>query len=120
MPKRVARPPVHVVIDGLSELADAIRYAARVDARARRFEARVRAGIIHAKQKVEPGQETEFDKWRAGALARDLEPSEVEHLRWAYQVLSGKLIASAQDRIEAGVVYSNAQAPYGLPEIPRS
>lgn len=93
------------VIDGLNAMADAWRY-----------DARVRAGIVRAaekKQIVETPEWTEFEE-RHGHL----EPSELQHMLWAYRVLRGEERVTEEVRADAIKAYSAWQrAGIDLPDV---
>lgn len=110
---------VRVEVPGLTELAEAIRYAARKDAESRRYAARVAAGIVHAKPRPERPDADEWTAWRNGpAVELGLSEPEIDHLRHAYLVLSGRERASREETVTLGMLYANAAARYGLPDLP--
>ncbi len=97
---------------------EAIRYAARQDKYARKFEARCRAGIIHAKMQPDHADPDEWTSWVAGpARTLDLPAEEIEHLRHAFLVMSGRERADDDTRLRLSILYMNAQGRYGLPVV---
>lgn len=110
-PRRVV-----VKVAGLSELAASIRYAARKDAEARRYEARLRRpDIVRPKP---PKVETDTPEWAAWEQAHPELPDEERlHARWAYDIVRGAHKVTDEDRLEAIIVYQKMQSAYDLPAL---
>lgn len=103
-------------VPGLSELAKAIRYAARQDRAAREYEARVRGNFIRPKpSKTEMPDPPEWTAWEEKHVSMD--ENERLHLKWAYDVLRGVEKTTDAKRLEAINLYNAAQDAYDLPRL---
>lgn len=104
-------------VPALSELAAAMRYAARRDESARRYEARLRRpDLVRAKPpKSEEVGDPVWDSWRAEHP--EVVDEEAEHWKAHYEVLSGREKASDAQRREMASAYAKAQAVLGLPDL---
>lgn len=101
-------------IEGLS---DAIRYAARRNADATKYAARaMRPDLLRAKApKSENPDPPEWAEWER--QHPDFDPNELAHLRWAFDVLTGREKVDEVKRFEAMQVYMAGVDAYGLPVI---
>lgn len=93
------------------DLAAAIRELAD----AKRYDARVRGGIVVKRLKPDVPEDPEWGQFEEGNP--DLGESEMLHLRWARSVLTGREPADGERRVEAMRVYAAAQEVLGVPEI---
>lgn len=106
------------LVEAVLPLGDAIRYAARKNAAARRYEAKLRRPDLTPLKppKTAFSDPPEWDAWVARNQARD--ENEISHLRWAFDVLRGAEVVSEEKRVEAILLYMNAQnAGYDLPVV---
>jgi hypothetical protein len=91
--------------EGISELASAWRY-----------DARVRAGIIRAAERKSTPETPEWTRFEEANPLMD--PSELQHMLWAYRVLRGEEKVAEDVRADAIRMYSAwKRAGIDLPEI---
>ena len=120
---RPVQEPVEVVVlhqvPGLARLAKAIEYAADRDYAARIREARLRRPDL-TPMKAPKSENVNPPEWDAWATANEelYDELEIQHLKWAYDILRGVTKVSEQERRDAVVLYTNAQqAGYELPVV---
>jgi hypothetical protein len=120
LPRVPPRPTEIVVrhdIPALSELADALRYAARRNKEAAIAVARLgRPDIVRAKApKSENPDPPEWVSWEAAHM--DIDENERLDLKWSFDVLTGREKADETKRQRAILLYAAAQELYDLPRI---